>query len=85
DALVTQMRLRSNGTPFINRLTFEPLQGLRERLEEASPGTWVVLDRQGNDVLRSAADAAISGPALRAAPSPRPTLLALPAGRAFVM
>ncbi len=85
DALVTQMRLRSNGAPFINRLTFEPLQGLRERLEEASPGMWVVLDRQGNDVLRSAADAAISGPALRAAPSPRPTLLALPAGRAFVM
>lgn len=85
DALVTQMRLRSNGTPFINRLTFEPLQGLRERLEEASPGTWVVLDRQRNDVLRSAVDAAISGPALRAVPSPRPTMLALPDGRAFVV
>jgi two-component system capsular synthesis sensor histidine kinase RcsC len=85
DALVTQMRLRSNGTPFINRLTFEPLQGLRERLEEASPGTWVVLDRQQNDVLRSAVDAAISGPALRAVPSPRPTMLALPDGRAFVV
>lgn len=85
DALVTQMRLRSNGTPFINRLTFEPLQGLRERLEEASPGTWVVLDRQQNDVLRSAVDAAISGPALHAVPSPRPTTLALPDGRAFVV
>lgn len=85
DALVTQMRLRSNGTPFINRLTFEPLQGLRERLEEASPGMWVVLDRQRNDVLRSAVDAAISGPALHAVPSPRPTTLALPDGRAFVV
>ena len=85
DALVTQMRLRSNGTPFINRLTFESLQGLRERLEEASPGTWVVLDRQQNDVLRSAVDAAISGPALHAVPSPRPTMLAMPDGRTFVV
>ncbi|MGE6334752.1 ATP-binding protein [Stenotrophomonas sp. NPDC077659] len=52
DALVTQMRLDSGGMPFVNRLTFESLQGLRTRLEEAGPGRWVLRDRQGNDVLR---------------------------------
>ncbi len=85
DALVTQMRLRSNRIPFINRLTFEPLQGLRERLEEASPGMWEVVDGRGNDVLRSFSDGTISGPAPQAVPSPRPTMLALPDGRAFVV
>ncbi|MFL0349672.1 ATP-binding protein [Stenotrophomonas lactitubi] len=85
DALVTQMRLRSNGTPFVNRLTFEPLQGLRERLTEASPGIWEVVDGHGNDVLRSFSDGTISGPAPQAVPSPRPTMLARPDGRAFVV
>ncbi|HCT24865.1 MAG TPA: histidine kinase [Stenotrophomonas sp.] len=85
DALVTQMRLRSNGTPFINRLTFEPLQGLRERLEETSPGMWEVLDRQGHDVLRSVAEGTIPAPAPQAASSTQRRAVSLPDGRAFVV
>ncbi|WP_164090861.1 hypothetical protein, partial [Stenotrophomonas maltophilia] len=42
DALVTQMRLCSEGTPFAHRLTFEPLDALHERLTEAAAGTWQV-------------------------------------------
>ncbi|MBA0280446.1 response regulator [Stenotrophomonas maltophilia] len=55
DALVTQMRLRSEGTPFAHRLTFEPLHALHERLTEAAAGGWQVVDRQGRDVLHATA------------------------------
>ena len=55
EALVTQMRLSSDGVPFADRLTFEPLHELRERLEEAATGTWVVLDRHGYDILHAPA------------------------------
>ncbi|HDS1534291.1 TPA: response regulator [Stenotrophomonas maltophilia] len=62
DALVTQMRLRSEGTPFAHRLTFEPLDALHERLTEAAAGTWQVVDRQGREVLHATATEAPPAP-----------------------
>jgi len=65
EALVTQMRLRSDGTPFAHRLTFEPLDALRERLAETGPGAWVVMNRQSRAVLHLA-----GGPPLAATQRP---------------
>lgn len=56
EALVTQMRLISGGLPLATRLTYEPLRVLRERLAETDAGTWVLQDRDGNEVLRSGAE-----------------------------